>query len=101
MVCDWLARIAALDRATPPPPMSLQRWHELLADADTFLRQWGQQALDLGWEPIELFGCSPGFARRLDRDDLVMLLRGRPVVAMTRQYQHHRAAVAQPRAQPG
>src|SRR3546814_17563375 len=56
MVCDWLARIEELDRATPPPPLSLQLWTAMLAAADTLLTQGVQPDVCLGWAPIVLFG---------------------------------------------
>lgn len=39
----------------------------------------------LGWQGLDLFGCSPGFARRLDPDGLAMLLDGRAVLGITEQ----------------
>lgn len=50
-------------------------WDELTQEAWTVSRDWGQQALDLGWSSLDLFGCNPvpfPFARRIDRDGLVM-----------------------------
>jgi hypothetical protein len=83
LVASWREHLANLDPDTPPPPISCDRWRRLLLDADCFLTDWGNQAAALGWSTIDLFGCSPHFARRLDRDGLVTGLEGRVVTMMT------------------
>jgi hypothetical protein len=57
--------------------MSDDRWRCLVADADYLAQHWGRQAAAAGWSALELFGRSAGFARRLDRDGLAILLEGR------------------------
>jgi hypothetical protein len=79
----WREQLAALDPARPPLPLSPDRWRQIIDDADRFLTQWGGPAAALGWTELELFGVSPGFTRRLDRDGLLYALAGRSVVAMT------------------
>jgi hypothetical protein len=58
-----------------------------------FMSVWGEQAAALAWTARDLFGLAPVPAqpspsfRRLSRYDLtglIWLLRGRPVVALTR-----------------
>jgi hypothetical protein len=60
LVLEWLARLSAFDRAEHPPALSRPRWCEMLADADAFLRQWGEQAVALGWGEADLFNVPPG-----------------------------------------
>lgn len=82
---EWAVEIADLHLVDPPARISAERWRRLISDAERLLRDWAAPAVALGWSTIDLFGCSPGFARRLDRDGLAMLLEGRPVLAITAQ----------------
>jgi hypothetical protein len=68
------------------------RWRQAIADAQSFLGRWGEQAAALGWSERELFGLhsvperpSASYQRlsRYDATGLVWLLAGRPVVALT------------------
>ena len=68
------------------------RWQEAVADAVSFVAQWGEQAAALGWTARDLFGLADVPDRpasnyqRLSRYDLtglVWLLHGRRVVALT------------------
>src|SRR5262245_33119098 len=68
-------------------------WHQALTDGERFLAQWGIQAEALGWTVRDLFGLAPipdkphPRYRRLSRYDetgLIWLLRGRPVLALTK-----------------
>jgi hypothetical protein len=79
---EWQRGIALLRELQPPAPVQ-DRWPELITDSERLLNEWGATAAALGWTETDLWGCSPGFARRLDRDGLAMLLRGRQVIAMT------------------
>jgi hypothetical protein len=83
VVAVWRDALASLDPDDAPACIRPDRWRRLLLDADAFLTDWGNQAAALGWSTIDLFGCSPGFARRLDRDGLVTGLEGRVVTMMT------------------
>lgn len=78
----WARAIATLWMADPPLRFTPERWRELLFDCERLATQWGFKAAALGWSALDLFGCSPGFARRLDRDGLAMMLHGRPVLAL-------------------
>lgn len=95
-VATWQAAFAPLFHAPPPPGLSEPRWRELVADAARLAGEWSEVAHERGWSRLDLFGCSPGFARRLDRDGLAMLLGGRAVVAMTADA----ATIANPRGAP-
>ena len=59
-------------------------WTQLLADAERFLDRWGFQAARLGWPAWELFGCHRHAPwGRIQGMGLVLLLRGRELVAVT------------------
>ena len=75
-----LAQLAAM---TCPLPIQLARWERMRRDAVAFTDRWGGTAEALGWSGLAVFGCSPGFARRLDRDGLLWLLEGRAVIEVT------------------
>ena len=62
----------------------IARWRQLIEDADRFLGRWEREATALGWNTIDLFGCSrvKPFAR-IDLTGLILLLDGRPVAEMT------------------
>jgi len=76
-----------------PDLVDEQRWRNAVADATVFLRQWGHQALALGWTARDLLGLAeiperpgPSYQRlsRYDQTGLVWLLQGRRVVALTK-----------------
>lgn len=56
---DILQGLARLSERTPPPLRHPEAWAEVIRDALS-LRDcgWAEQALALGWHPLELFGCS-------------------------------------------
>ena len=72
------------------------RWRELAGDALRLANDCGGRADALGWSVLDLFGCSPGFARRLDRDGVAVLLDGRAVLALTAEA----ATIGSPRGPP-
>ena len=76
----WTEELARLVAMPCPQSLRADRWNQLRADAVAFADKWGATALTLGWDARALFGCSPAFARRLDRDGLLWFLEGRPVV---------------------
>ena len=68
------------------------RWRQAVEDAKAFVRNWGEQAHNLGWSNRDLFGLAPvpekpgpGFDRlaRYDLTGLIWCLCGRPVIALT------------------
>lgn len=79
---DWREGLDVLARMQAPERFGEPQWKRLVADALSLGDRWGERAHVLGWTTLDLFGCSPGFARRLDRDGLAMLLRDRPIVAL-------------------
>ena len=80
----WRRGIERLGSMRPPPSYPERAWTELLADAERFLERWGMQAARLGWPAWELFGChrQAPFGR-IQGMGLVLLLRGRELVALT------------------
>jgi hypothetical protein len=79
----WAERLQRLLASEPPACIAEMRWRRLLLDAETFVREWGDTALALGWDDIDLFSVSPGPERLLGTGGLVACLVGRPVLAMT------------------
>lgn len=68
-----------------PAGVSDDYWETLIEDVWTVSREWGQIALDVGWAPLDLFGCNPvPSAGRVDRDGLaVSISRLRTPVQVT------------------
>jgi hypothetical protein len=86
------ASALAAFRAKCPAYVLEDRWHEAIADAATFISEWGAQTEAFGWTERELFGLHPvperpaaNYSRlsRLDGAGLIWLLHGRPVIALT------------------
>jgi hypothetical protein len=89
---DRYAYALAALRATCPAYVPEDRWRQAIADATSFICEWGGQAQAFGWTARELVGLHtpperpPASYQRLVRYDetgLIWLLRGRPVVALT------------------
>jgi hypothetical protein len=89
---DRYASALATLRATCPVYVPEDRWRQAIADAMSFISEWGGQAQAFGWTARELFGLhSPperpaaNYSRlsRYDETGLIWLLQGRPVVALT------------------
>jgi hypothetical protein len=87
----YASALAALERRCPDY-LDAAEWQQAIADAETFVSEWGAQAQARGWSPADLFGLhappeKPAATyRRLSRYDetgLIWLLQGRPVVALT------------------
>jgi hypothetical protein len=80
----WRRGVERLSSMSPPPGYPEQAWTQLLADAERFLDRWGTQAARLGWPDWELFGChrQAPFGR-IEGMGLVLLLRGKELVALT------------------
>jgi hypothetical protein len=84
--------LAAL-RAECPAYVDAADWQQAIEDGHRFVTQWGKQAEALGWAPADLFGLhippekpAPNYRRRsrYDQTSLIWLLRGRCVVALTK-----------------
>ncbi len=81
---EWVQGVADLLVMPAHPDWKGGDWHTLQEDALRFVREWAGQARRLGWESADLFGAHPTKPRvRFDCAGLVVLLQGRPVVAIT------------------
>ena len=82
---EWVQGVADLLAAAPHPAWTDKTWKTLQDDALAFLQQWAGQAHRLGWDGLDLFAVHPSApVARLDCMGLVPLLKGRPVVAFTK-----------------
>ncbi len=77
------AGLASL-RAKPAPRITRPDvWPEIVADAERLARcGWAAQALALGWEPLQLFGCSPAAGGIADLEGLAVWLAGRRIILL-------------------
>jgi hypothetical protein len=81
---EWSQGAALLRRASSPRGYPAHAWQQLILDAEDFLGRWGEQAARLSWPSWELFGCHRRAPwQRLDAMGLVLLLRGRVLLALT------------------
>jgi hypothetical protein len=85
-------RVYAALASRCPEYVEQARWQQCVADARTFLAQWGEQAQALGWTSRDLFGLHevpakphPSYSRlsRYDCTGLIWLLQGQPVIAVS------------------
>ncbi len=87
---EWVQGVGDLMVAPAHPGWKEDDWRTLQEDALRFLKEWASQASRLGWEAVDLFGVHPTKpTARLDCAGLVVLLKGRPVLALT----EHSAAI--------
>jgi hypothetical protein len=79
-------------RARCPDYVPAERWWRAIADSESFLSRWGEQAHVLGWTARNLWGLHQPPANphatysrlsRYDATGLCWLLQGREVVALT------------------
>jgi hypothetical protein len=81
---EWVQGVARLAETPCPARFPAARWPQVITDAAAFLERWAAQAAALGWSTSELFGCDRRAPwQRLDAMGLVLLLRGKEVVALT------------------
>jgi hypothetical protein len=81
---SWHTVLAAMEGRSCPEWISLDRWQEVISDAETFLSRWGSAAHSLGWTALDLFGVHPiAPAARFDVMGLLLLVQGGAVVALT------------------
>jgi hypothetical protein len=80
----WKRGLERLNSMQQPRSYPERAWSQLLTDVERFLERWGMQATRLNWPTWELFGCDRRAPwQRLDAMGLVLLLRGKDVVALT------------------
>jgi hypothetical protein len=78
---EWKCGLLRLSGMLPPIWFGEEVWVQLLDDVDHVALEWGRIAYEAGWSELQLFGCSPEFAGRLDRNGVAMFLGSRPIVA--------------------
>jgi hypothetical protein len=82
----WAEALARLAPAKPPSDVPPERWLRFIDDCGLFLDGgWAERAADLGWGPLDLFGCDRErpFARK-DHLGLLWLLDGGTIVELHR-----------------
>jgi hypothetical protein len=82
----WAEALARLDPSKPPADVPLPRWLRFIDDCGRFLDGgWASRAAELGWGPLDLFGCDRErpFAR-VDQLGLLWLLKGGTIVELHR-----------------
>jgi hypothetical protein len=81
---DWGKGVLRLSIMPSPPRYPELTWQQLILDAQRFLDEWAVQAAALGWPGWELFGCHRRAPfGRIEGMGLVLLLRGKELVALT------------------
>jgi hypothetical protein len=86
-VADWLDLVNTLDMRRPPLDVPLSRWLNFLEDLRRFFDgRWLRQALALGWDEYQLFGCDreKPYAR-VDHQGLLWFTNCGEVTAMTEE----------------
>ncbi len=81
---DWVIGVNKILQSPSPPQISGDRWVRFKLDLSTFLPQWDQTAVDLGWTAVEIFGVH--YLKPHARPDgmgLVFILHGDVVTEMT------------------
>lgn len=73
----WADGLAVMERMDAPDWMREDQWDHIVRTALGLSRDWGVQALAMGWDTLDLFGCNPEpWAGRIDRDGLSLSLSG-------------------------
>ncbi len=82
---EWAEGFAGLDPDHAPGDVPLKRWRQFVDACGKFLDNgWAAKASELGWGPLDLFGCDRNkpFAR-IDHAGLLWLLNGDRLVMLT------------------
>jgi hypothetical protein len=82
----WAGGFARCDPARPPSDVPPKRWVQFIDDCGRFLDSgWDCRAEELGWGPLDLFGCDRErpFAR-VDHLGLLWLVRGGRILELHR-----------------
>lgn len=73
----WLDGPRLLESYRRPPNIDKSKWRRLVHLAKWTTEDWATSLQDLGWHPLEIFGCNPDpRAGRLDRNGLVRTMLG-------------------------
>lgn len=80
---DIVAGLGLLQSMPAPRITRPEVWAGIVADAVRLGRDgWAAQALGLGWDPLQLWGCSPVPSGNADHDGLTVWLEGRRVLLL-------------------
>jgi hypothetical protein len=80
LIANGLHRLSIM---SPPRVRSLEAWALARADALRLHEDgWVDKALELGWEPLHLFGCSRDLGGNGDQEGLAVQLAGRTLLLM-------------------
>jgi hypothetical protein len=82
----WAEALARLDPNKPPGDVPPRRWLRFIDDCGGFVDGgWAARAAELGWGPLDLFGCDRErpFAR-IDHLGLLWLMKGGTIVELHR-----------------
>jgi hypothetical protein len=82
----WAEAFALLDPARPPRGVPTSRWVQFMDDCGRFLDEgWASSAEDLGWGPLDLFGCDRERpCARVDHRGLLWVVRGGRILELHR-----------------
>lgn len=83
VLAAWSAGVARLRAMAPPPSFVGKDWPALVADAVTFMGRWGPIAAAHGWPSWAIWGVHRAVPSSWRGRELVALLGGCPVVALT------------------
>lgn len=82
--------VAGLDRLRMMEPPRITRpalWPEIVFDAVRLSRDgWAERALAVGWEPLQLWGCSPAIGGDIDLEGLAVRLCGRKIIRIEKDF---------------
>jgi hypothetical protein len=79
------AGASALETVNPPPHVDRSRWNTILEDAAHLLAGWVNQAVELGWSDLDLFGIAPPSGDP-NSNGLAVWLNGRPLRALSEDF---------------
>ena len=83
-LAEWHAILDGQKDSNPVEGLTIERWQTLIADAEGFLAQWGDSALQLSWTDLDQFGIHPvAPAVRFDVIGLVPVIKGGKVATLT------------------
>ena len=101
LLADWIEGVSQLRMIAGPACIRAARWQQVVADAGSFLQDFGGQAAALGWTTGDIFGAHPTHpVQRIDCAGLILLLHGDELVALTVEAGHIRTRTGAPMTFP-
>lgn len=75
--------LATLRTMAAPNMKNPEVWPVIVADSLRLASSgWAERALNLGWEPLQLWGCSPAIGGMADLEGLALWLDGRRIALL-------------------